>query len=179
MTDVLDVSINTGKCSMRKEMNNILVDDFRENIGFQQHKINIPLFTKIACFTSVRRSYKNIMLQFYDELKNENIKGFFASKRDLENATQACGTPGGRIAFLLGLFCRYYNKLPRNVNVVLSSCEKCIHNSSSNCGKLVKCGDYYGCGKGVSIPLDPSFNIASIPEIRIGIQKEGRTFSDI
>ena len=70
-------------------------------------KISIPLFYEIALYTSVKRSYKNVPRQFLGELQKENIKGIFESRVKLENATQACGIPGGRTAYLLGMFCRY------------------------------------------------------------------------
>jgi hypothetical protein len=111
------------------------------------------------------------LLKFYDDLKHENIRAFPRSKENLENATQAVGKPGGRVAFLLGLFCRFYNKLPRNVNIVWSVCEKC-QSYHAHCGNLNKCGDFYGCGDGVLIPLDPVFNKNEIPSIRKKIEKE-------
>jgi hypothetical protein len=135
-----------------------------------EYKINIPLFCEIALFTSVRKSYKNVMREFFDQLKKENIPYFFTTREDLEHATQACGRPGGKIAYLLGLFCRYYDKLPRNVNVVWQCCENC--NSIERCGRVKNCGDHYGCGDGVSVPLDPSFKIETIPDIRMAIKTE-------
>jgi len=139
--------------------------------GDIQYKINIPLFHKIALFATRRRAYKTVLSAFFEELRHENIRGLFATREDLERATQACGAPGGRVAFLLGLFCRYYGKLPRNVNFVKSNCENC-NRYLEKCGELSKCGDYYGCGDGVLIPMDNAFDAKAIPKIRRSIASE-------
>ena len=80
------------------------------------------------------------------------------------------GKAGGIIAFLLGLFCRFYKILPRNINFVWYNCERC--NSDSKCGHLSKCGERYGCGNGVTRPLEPNFNVYMIPKIRKKILEE-------
>lgn len=152
----------------------------KEAKGNILHSINMGLLYRIAVYTSVRRSYKAILLKFYDDLfgefKKGNLRQFFQSKENLENAGRAVGKPGGYVAFLLGLFCRYYNKNPRNINFVYYSCEKC-RNDKAECGTLDKCGDYYGCGKGVSWPLAPGFDIKTIPGLRKNIEMEKFTNS--
>jgi hypothetical protein len=171
-TEVVELAIQKEpwKVRIRQEGIYLHVDCDQEIKGGFKHKINIPLFHRIALFTSERRSYKSILWEFYDELRTENIPGFFITREALEKATQACGIPGGRVAFLLGLFCRYYKKLPRNVNVVHANCEKCKR--TTGCSEYKKCDTHYGCGSGVRIPLDPSFNVEKIPEIRRGIDTE-------
>jgi hypothetical protein len=169
--DMVELLIQDGTCCLKREGEYIFVEDCRNEEEPKTHKINISLFYKIALFTSERRSYKTVIRKFFDELQEENIPSFFATRESLENATQACGKPGGRIAFLLGLFCRYYGKLPRNVNVVLQLCEEC--SNTTLCGRQQKCGDFYGCGNGVSVPLDPrSFKLSDIPQIRADIKTE-------
>jgi len=75
------------------------------------------------------------------------------------------------VAFLLTLFSRYYGKLPRNVNVVRSHCKACSR-YNEKCGGLSDCKMYCGCGSGVPAPLDDTFNLGDIPEIRRGISTE-------
>jgi len=162
---------------IKKEGNILNVYLDKEAKGLIRHHINISLFHEIALYTTERKSYKKIMLKFYDKLNKENLKWFFKSKQSLENAGTAAGRIGGKVAFLLGLFCRYYNKLPRNINFVWRKCERC--NGFSNCGKLSKCGDFYGCGKGVIRPLEPNFNVNTIPEIRRKIKYENLIIPDI
>jgi hypothetical protein len=170
-SDIVEIYCQNEKCYIKHEGQYLNIKRIKNTNETEKDRINIPLFYKIACFTSVKRSYKTVMPEFFNELKKENIKYFFRTKEDLENATQACGKPGGHIAYLLGLFCRYYNKLPRNVNIVWACCENCRSNISK-CGKLKNCGNYFGCGDGVIIPLEPVFNIDTIPNIRRSIETE-------
>jgi hypothetical protein len=167
--DVREILIHDGKCCIKKEGKYLEADAGEKLKGKQKHRINIPLFYEIARFTSVRRSYKNVMQEFFDQLQHENIQGFFTTRENLERATMGVGKPGGHIAFMLGLFCRYYGKLPRNVNIVHANCENC---GSINCGNLTKCGYCFGCGSGVLNPLDPSFRLKMIPETRRAIKGE-------
>jgi hypothetical protein len=169
-TSTVELSTGKGKRYLKQEGSYINVYDASEGKKYPEDRINIPLFYEIALFASCRRSYKSVMLKFFDRLRGENIPYFFTTRESLESATQACGRPGGHIAYLLGLFCRYYDKRPRNVNVVWQRCEDC---NNDRCGQQEKCGDYYGCGDGVIVPLDPSaLNIETIPAIRRAIRTE-------
>jgi len=169
--NVKEMLTNKGICYLKKDGKYLNIYHDREcKIQADAKRLNIPLFYKIAIYTTDKKSYKSVIREYFDDLKHENIRNFFDSRNSLENATQACGKPGGRIAYLLGLFCRYYDKLPRNINIVWQRCENCIN--INQCGKKEKCGKYYGCGKGVFIPLDPKFNIETIPELRKKIKTE-------
>jgi len=136
-----------------------------------RYKINIPLFYRIALYTKTRRTYKSLLTEFYDELTAEGICRF-RSRESLKRAGTACGKSGGLTAFFLGIFCRYYDKHPRSINVVHFGCDTCRNKDISVCGNLSKCGDYYGCGKGVLIPLDAGFNVEEIPKLRVEIESE-------
>jgi hypothetical protein len=166
----ITLQVKGGGCHLKQEGDYLFVDDLQREKLHRPHRISISLFHRIALFTDERRSYKNVMREFFDELQKQNIEGFFASRESLERATMAVGRPGGRIAFLLGMFCRYYGKLPRNVNMVQQACERC--NNNKNCGSHTKCGPYYGCGEGVTVPLAPGFDIKTIPELRKRIKNE-------
>jgi hypothetical protein len=149
-TDTVELSTGKGMRYLKQEGAYINVYGDSEGKQRPEDRINIPLFHEVALFASHRRSYKNVMRAFFDQLQGENIPNFFTTRENLENATQACGKPGGHIAYLLGLFCRYYDKLPRNVNIVWTSCENC--GGATKCGNQKRCGDYYGCGNGVTCP---------------------------
>jgi hypothetical protein len=176
---VIQLSLNPGTCTdmdicyVRHEGKYLVVyKDAGCTSDFS--RINIPLFYKIALYTVERRSYKNIIRRFYEELKDEGIRGMFKTRETMEKAGMAFGKPGGRVAFLVGILCRYFGKLPRNVNVVHSNCEWCKNTDISLCGKKSRCGEYYGCGGGVTCPMPTRtrFNVDDIPKIREEIKKE-------
>jgi hypothetical protein len=135
-------------------------------------KINISLFHRIALYTTTRRSYKSLLTKFFDELKVASLNSFH-SRETLKNAGRACGScGGGGTAYWLGIFCQYYDKLPRNINVVRACCEKCKNKEISVCGSRSNCRDYFGCGDGVLAPLKTGFNVKNIPKMRVEIESE-------
>jgi hypothetical protein len=138
----------------------------------RDRKINMPLYYEIACYTSIRRSYKDLITEFFDELSFENIKGFFKSRESLKRAGRGCGRVGGEVAFCLGIYCLCRGQHPRNINVVHAPCAICRNDDPLVCGKKKICGKYYGCGNGVLSPLNSKFNINDIPIIRAKIRTE-------
>jgi hypothetical protein len=167
------IRAKTGICYVKHEGNYLCIyrDSACQSIN-SRSKINIPLFYRIALYTSIRRSYKSVLQEFFDELKSEGIIRF-KSRESLARACRGCGTWGGSgTAYLLGIFCRYYDKFPRNINVVYAVCAKCKNNDLSACGTKRACGDYYGCGEGVLSPLEPEFNIGNISAMRAEIPSE-------
>jgi len=165
---VTELRTNIETCYIRQEGLFLGVYNNRGCLSFK-YRINIRLFYMIALYTSVRRSYKRILQEFFDGLKEEGIN-HFRSRETLARACNGCGRHGGSAtAYRLGLFCRYYGKLPRNINVVLSACENC---TPSACGSKNVCGDYFGCGEGVLSPLESGFNVGDIPRLREEIRTE-------
>jgi len=174
---VIELQTTTGICTNLethyiKRDGNFLYTYKDKDCSLINCKINISLFYRIALYTSIRRTYKSLLVAFFDELKSEGIIRF-KSRESLERATQACGScGGGATAWMLGLFCRYYGKLPRNINVVYVACANCKNEDLSACGKKKICGEYYGCGKGVPSPLDSGFKVSDIPRLREEIKVE-------
>ena len=168
--EVIEILTKKGKCRMKQDGQYIDVDcDWGS-----QRRINIPLFHRIALFTSEKRGYKTLLTRFFDDLQSEGIECFFKTRESLQKGGRNCGKVGGDVAFSLGLFCRYYDKLPRNVNVVSSECEECSGHKEK-CGTLKRCSKrdgYYGCGKNVFVPLDHDFDVKRIPHIRGSISTE-------
>jgi hypothetical protein len=169
-----ELSLNPGaagvdmdKCYVGREGNDLVI---YKDTGYIYGRINIPLFYAIARYTVERRTYKDVLTEFYDGLTNERVISITLPA--LKNAGTACGKLGGRVAFLLGIFCRYYDKLPRSVNFVGGNCEKCKNEDTSTCGKKSACGEYYGCGDGVTCPMGKEFKVGDIPEIRAKIKSE-------
>jgi hypothetical protein len=168
------IRINQENLYVKREGKYLLVYEDKACLSPLRYKgkINIPLFYKIALYTKARRSYKSLLTEFFDELKSEDINRI-KSRESLKKAGSACGRYGGGLtAFLLGIFCRYYDKHPRNINVVGTRCENCKNKDISICGSRVSCEDIYGCGKGVFSPLDAEFNVEDIPKLRIEIETE-------
>ena len=162
-----------GNCYVKREGKYLLVYKDKACLS-RTDKINIPLFHRIALYTKTRRSYKNLLTEFFDELKVAGINRFH-SRETLKNAGRACGNcGGGSTAFLLGIFCRYYDKLPRNINVVHAGCEKCKNKDISVCEKRKRssCEDHFGCGKEVGGPLEIGFKVKNIPKMRAEIESE-------
>jgi len=169
--NITELRVNRGTCYIKREGNFLHVYNDKVSVSLDRHdsRIKIPLFYQIALYTKERRSYKSVLRKFFDELKAEGILSI-KSRETLERAGRACGScGGGGTAWLLGVFCRYYRKIPRNINVVKAVCEKC---KSSTCGNKIACGNYYGCGDGVLSPLERGFKVKDIPILREEIKVE-------
>jgi len=75
-------------------------DGTTENIWY---KINMPLFYRIAIFTSIKMSYQILVSEFYDELGdelNEKTRRLLPKTREsIKTSKTNCGKTGGMWLF--------------------------------------------------------------------------------
>ncbi|MDR1788152.1 MAG: hypothetical protein LBR16_06855 [Treponema sp.] len=130
-------------------------------------RIPIPLYEEIYAFCkTTRRSYKTMYQKFGNQLREEAAQGGtpFTLPPGLERGS-CFKQVGTTVADNLGYFCRFFGREQANVNIVHSTCADC-YSSKERCGRLNKCGDFYGCGEGVMWP-NPALTRAAILKQRL------------